>query len=207
MTTLAFVFAKPPRPGVSKTRLARGVGAEVAAALAAAFLADTVAGLRSHGYDVRIATTEPDHPFDLDAPTVDQGGGDLGARLARVTALGLAEAPRVVLCGADSPGLPPERLVMLDALGTDAGFVPAADGGFVALSLGRSQPDAFTGVTWSTAGTCAQLARHLRAAGLTVASTAPWFDIDRPEDLARFRATVPISSAPRTWSVLRGVDA
>ena len=53
------VFAKPPRPGEVKTRLAAEIGAGAAARLATAFLEDTLVSLRRLPLRVVLASTEP----------------------------------------------------------------------------------------------------------------------------------------------------
>lgn len=59
----------------------------------------------------------------------------------------------VIALGADAPTLPASRLEELRQalVEADAAFVPARDGGFVALALRCCPAEAFTGVAWGTA--------------------------------------------------------
>ena len=209
MTVAVFIFAKPPRVGVSKTRLAVGVGQARAAALARAFLADTIEMLRRLPVEVVLATTEPTADFGLkDAPPrIDQGQGELGARLERVLRDGLKQAEVVVAMGADSPGLSDAHVEgMLEQLSThDAVFIPATDGGFVALALRVVPPHLFDSVPWSRPNTLVALRSRMERLGLRVASVDAWFDIDVLADLEHFREHVSVSAAPNTWSVLGDV--
>ena len=128
------VFAKPPRPGRAKTRLASAVGEEGAARLARAFLEDTwdtVSGLP--WANAVLASTEADRDalgLDEDTPLWLQGEGDLGQRMERVLARALRDAPWAMALGADSPGLPPGVLERArDALAaSDAVLGPMAWG-------------------------------------------------------------------------------
>lgn len=201
----AFVFAKPPVAGVSKTRLARGVGPELAADLAAAFLRDTLAQIaRIDGLEPVLASTDLGWDFGTAVRRVDQGGGDLGARLERVLRDGIAATGAALAVGADSPGLPDDRLVAaLSGLAThDAVFVPSEDGGFVVLAVRTLPEGVLDGIPWSTEHTRSAVVAALVREGLSVAVLEGWFDIDEPVDLERFEREVPLSHAPHTWAVL-----
>jgi uncharacterized protein len=203
------VFAKPPRPGRSKTRLAPAVGEAGAAALADAFLRDTLAQVRSLSWATPVlattepvATARPPDGFEL----WQQGDGDLGARLERVARRALARAGAVIAVGADSPGLPRRlyeqaRAALAEA---DAVLGPSEDGGFYLLGLRRCPEGILSNLPWSRADTFAATVGRLRASGLRTVVLEPWFDIDRPEDLRRMRALLwsKTLSAPATARVL-----
>ena len=203
------VFCKPPVPGQVKTRLAAALGPEVAARLAEAFLADTLLELRRLPHLIALATTRPEFPLDAPESRWDQGDGDLGARIARVLARALLRAPYAVAIGADSPGLPAERvdeaIRALDRV--DAALIPAADGGFVLLAVRRLPADALTDLPWSTPATCTATVARLCALGLSVEVLTPWFDVDRPADLDRLRREVDPARAPHTFAVLASLGA
>jgi len=193
------IFAKPPRPGQVKTRLAASVGTVRAAALASAFLADSWAV--PWGRKI-IATPEPDFDFGLGAERWDQGSGDLGARIARI--LGRA-APGIAI-GADSPGFPLAALCdAAAAVGRgEAALGRARDGGFWLLGLPRCPEGLLADLPWSTDGTAEATELRLEARGFRVHRVDPWFDIDDADDLAHFRRRVPVGHAPQTWSALGG---
>lgn len=181
--TLA-VFAKAPAPGQVKTRLRPASEGEQAARLAAAFVRDTLDKAARLGPPVTVY-----HAGDLAllgplAPPgvlwAAQGGGDLGARMARVP------APCLIL-GADSPHLPVSFL--RDALAAipnhDVVLGPADDGGYFLLGLRAPQPALFEGIAWSTEAVLAQTLAKADALGLSVQQTPPWYDLDTPDDLHR----------------------
>ena len=152
------VFAKPPRIGLSKTRLAAGLGKAEARRIATFTLARTLKAARASGCRV-IVYIAPDSArltngarhvfagFDLKP----QGQGGLTQRLGR----GFREAPLgpVFFIGADAPDVTPKRL--RDAVSrlrrSDAVFGPARDGGFWLFGLHkRPRIEApFKGGRWS----------------------------------------------------------
>lgn len=203
-----YIFVKPPKPGAVKTRLEPAVGTAGAAALARAFLLDTCAMARSRLWArVELATTGP-IGANLASGLVQrsQGEGDLGSRLGRVLRAAVDEAGAAIAIGADSPGLPPERLDRAcDALReVDAVLGPASDGGFYLLGLRRCPPGLLEDLTWSRADTFATTLARLHERGLTTAVLEPWFDVDRPEDLDRLAALLETDSitAPETRRTL-----
>lgn len=124
-------------------------------------------------------------------PTVAQGGGGLGERLARVYDALLARHDAVLFIGADAPQLAPSLLAdAARALVTGAEhFVlgPADDGGFYLFGGRRPLPaTAWTEVTYSAATTRAELAQRLARHG-AVRELSPAFDVDTVDDLRRLR--------------------
>ncbi len=203
------IFAKPPVPGLVKTRLALpGRAAE----LARAFLIDTYSSIALLGWASPIVASTGDLDARLRAilaPTVWlQGEGDLGARLERVLRRALERAPAAIAVGADSPTLPRDRYEdARAALATsDAVIGPSEDGGFYLLALKHCPDGLLADLPWSTPDTFDATVARLRGRGLTVTTLAPLFDVDRPADLERLRrdlVTQP-NIAPTTREVLAG---
>jgi hypothetical protein len=207
------VFAKPPRAGSVKTRLAGEVGAQGAARLARAFFADTWALVARTAWARPVAAVNG--PFPLAARGDDctvwrQGGGDLGLRMERVLRRALREAPFAIALGSDSPGLPRQRLeaARVRLAACDAVLGPAEDGGFYLLGLRRCPRGLLRELPWSSADTFARTCERLRARGLSVAILPGWFDVDRPADLARLRRLLAGRRihAPHTRRALRHID-
>ncbi len=207
------IFAKPPVAGQVKTRLARSLGQDVAAELAAAFFADTWALVRALPWARPVlATTQAARPEGLacepDAEVWPQGEGGLGERLERVFQRALERGPWALALGADTPGLPAHLLEDARArlaAGADAVLGPAEDGGFYLLALRRCPPGLLAeGLPWSAADTCQRTRERLESHGLRTELLAPWFDVDTEADLLRLadlltRGTV---RAPSTEEVL-----
>jgi len=203
------VFAKPPRAGEAKTRLAPAVGAEGAAELARAFITDTWARVTRLPWARPLLASTGSWPEGLLPAGVEvwnQGEGDLGARMERILRRALEECPAAMALGADSPGLPLEHLEAARAAleHADAVFGPSDDGGFYLLALHRLPVGAFVNLPWSQPETLARTEERLKSLGLTVARVAPFFDVDVPADLERLEAELAAGrlQAPATEQVL-----
>lgn len=206
------LFAKEPVPGRAKTRLAAALGRGPAAILYAAFLEDLSAALGGpweavvahDGADRRLREIFRE-PWSFRA----QGGGDLGARLARATRDAFeAGRERVVLAGSDAPTLAAREVAAaFAALGrADVALAPAPDGGFTLAALGRRvDPTAlFGGVRWSTDRALADVEQAAAGAGLRVEFLGPVPDVDVVADLIRLLDTLEgdPSLAPATRRAL-----
>ncbi|HEY8504301.1 MAG TPA: TIGR04282 family arsenosugar biosynthesis glycosyltransferase [Gemmataceae bacterium] len=189
------VFAKRPDPGRVKTRLAERTSPEWAAAVARAFLLDTLdraAGARARRF---VVFDPPDAgPFFAGLAAgrfrpVPQGEGDLGERMARFCDGRFAEgAARVVLVGTDSPSLPTEWVEQAFAELDRADVVlgPATDGGYYLLGLSRPAP-IFRGMAWSRPDVLLRTVQRLPPPEWRVRLLPPWYDIDTWEDWEMFR--------------------
>lgn len=187
------VFGKPPVPGTVKTRLATEIGVEQATKLARAFLQDTWAAAQAINWvHPVLATTQlgTATALGLKAEEWLQGNGDLGQRLERVFRRALVGgAPFTMAIGTDTPGLP-RRLLdeAREALArADAVLGPCEDGGFYLIGLRRCPLELLHGLPWSYPETFTCTLARLRESGLKTRILQPWFDVDRPSDLARLR--------------------
>ncbi|MBN1205850.1 MAG: TIGR04282 family arsenosugar biosynthesis glycosyltransferase [Myxococcaceae bacterium] len=203
------VFAKPPRAGATKTRLAPAVSDEGAASLARAFITDTWATVtRLPWARPVLASTGPWPEGLLPAPVEvwQQGEGDLGARMEHILLRGLEVCPAVMALGADIPGLPVAHLEAAHAAlaHADAVFGPSDDGGFYLLALRRLPAGAFANLPWSQPETLTRTEERLSSLGLTVAHVAPFFDVDVPADLERLERELKAGTlhAPATAATL-----
>lgn len=190
------VFAKPPRAGQAKTRLAVSLGAEGAANLARAFFEDVWAAVASLPWaEPVLATTDPEAPEWREARVRrawPQGDGDLGARMTRLLQRSLAAAPAALAIGTDSPGLPAAHFdAARQALeSADAVLGPSEDGGFYLLGLRRVPDDLLEGLPWSSEETFERTRNRLVERGLSVHVLPAFFDVDRPEDLEPLRRSL-----------------
>jgi rSAM/selenodomain-associated transferase 1 len=210
------VFAKPPRPGQAKTRLASALGDEAAAELARAFVIDTWSFVRSLEWaDPVLSTTDVDDPFWNELPGVtvwSQGDGDLGERMERAFDRALETHTAAIVIGSDVPGVPAAALRQARGALTVADVVigPSEDGGFYLIGCGRALPAAvFAGIEWSTSQTGLDTERRLRSLDLVVVRVAPWFDVDEIDDLHRLRHLGDRlrTTAPETVRVLDALEA
>ncbi|HVA41438.1 MAG TPA: TIGR04282 family arsenosugar biosynthesis glycosyltransferase, partial [Candidatus Binataceae bacterium] len=153
------VFCREPLAGHTKTRLIPRLGAAHAAELAGAFILDALAKCRALAPErIVIAGSAPDGVENsrylrraarrFGAELIDQGGGSLGARMAR--ALEPYRARGAVLFGTDTPSLPPRLLKRSVALLRRAPVViaPSLDGGYYLVGVRGPRPEIFRAIAW-----------------------------------------------------------
>ncbi len=190
------ILAKAPLPGLVKTRLVSALGAWGAATLQAELIKHTVetACAAAIGPVTLWASPDDTHPIfgvlaaRFSIALVRQPDGDLGARM--LAALKAANGALVI--GTDCPALTPSHLrAAADAIrrGADVVTIPAEDGGYVLIGLGRPEPALFTDMTWSTRAVMAETRARIARLGLLAHELSTLWDVDRPEDLDRLRAT------------------
>ncbi len=185
------LFAKYPRAGHVKTRLAPLLGENGAAQLHRRLVERTVATLRESGlpftvhYSGACAADFSDWLGD-DVPLEEQGGGDLGERLAQV------EAPGIVL-GADIPGLSVRHLhdavKALEVLPVAIG--PASDGGYYLLGFTQAIPQLWQDISWGSDTVLQETRDRLDSLKIPHAFLDELDDCDRPEDLAQWPWLMP----------------
>jgi rSAM/selenodomain-associated transferase 1 len=183
------IFARRPRLGVGKRRLAADVG-DVEALRFAREALDRL--IRTLGRDPRWRlwlAVAPDRPLDWvhTGTAIPQGAGGLGERLTRVIDA-LPPGPVVVL-GSDTPTVTRSDIAeAFRVLGPHrAVFGPAPDGGYWLIGLRRGFREAlpFAGVRWSTPHALADTLDNL--AGCPVALLREREDIDDGPALKRYR--------------------
>jgi len=189
------IFAKPPRMGLSKTRLAEGVGPTQARRIAAFTLASTLSGARASGLDAKVYTMPDRLAGGQEGRAVfrglevrPQGGGTLTDRLER----GLREAPpgMVLFIGSDAPDISPSllRAAVRGLTRHDAVFGPALDGGFWLFGMhkGPKTRSPFGRVRWSGPHAMEDVWSHLPE-GARVCLLPPLIDIDAAPDWDSWR--------------------
>jgi rSAM/selenodomain-associated transferase 1 len=187
---VVIIFARAPRLGAVKRRLAAGIGARGALRFYRAMLAATAWPIaRDSRWRTILAITPPGARADWarlappGTPRMAQVAGDLGQRMEKA----LAPFPRAILIGSDIPGLGPADIAAgFRALGrADAVFGPALDGGYWLVGFGPRRPHKpFAKARWSSpnalADTMANFYQH------RVALLPPKRDVDSAEDLVAF---------------------
>lgn len=137
------LFARAPRFGVGKTRLAADIGRVGAWRFQRERLIALRAALSTGPWRFRVAVADPrdrGHPAFHGVETVGQTRGDLGARMRN--ALAAAPPGPALIVGSDIPGLRASHIhAAFRELGrVDAVFGPAPDGGFWLVGLARRAP-------------------------------------------------------------------
>ncbi len=203
------IMAKAPKPGVVKTRLAQSLPLAAVVELYRCLLDDTMALARSLG-DVDVAIMCPASDVeDLSRavgdsiPIVAQSGDGLAAGLTSVFAhFTAAGHRRVVAFNSDSPHLPASVLKSaFRALAqSDVVVGPTHDGGYYLVGATASHPGLFSGDGLGTTNAYEGLLGRVRALGLSVNLTDPFYDIDVADDLSRLARELQRAPerAPRT---------
>jgi rSAM/selenodomain-associated transferase 1 len=213
-----FLFAKEPRPGEVKTRLAAGdsgtaaiaVDLEAAAECQRAFTKDLLrrvcSGAQQAGYAAVLAASPAGHAPWLGALAADheiplrwQGGGDLGLRMRRAMEDGCRTHGVAVIIGSDVPDLPLERveealrlLAVPDAC--DVVLGPCPDGGYYLIAARDRCPPVFElNCEWGGDAVLEETCRRLLDAGLRFELLQPWEDVDEPGALLRLAARLQAS--------------
>jgi uncharacterized protein len=210
------VFAKEPVVGKVKTRLCPPCTLEMAAVLYQAFVGDTLRLCQRVVCEQRVlAWSADEYPRWLnerageDWELVDQGPGDLGDRMDRITRLYSSDGP-VVLIGSDSPTVPPGHIAQaFDSL-TDHDVVlgPSVDGGYWLVGVHKPVSGMFSGIDWSTERVFSQTAVKLNEAAANWTQVPEWYDID---EIATLRAwldgRLPTGyRAPETATIARNME-
>lgn len=202
----AVVFARLPRPGLVKTRLAASVGDEKAAALYQSWVPPFVARLTAiPGLSVEVCLDPAETvPAERGAPineatewiptNVDWGfqeGAGLTERLTNAFDRQFdAGWTSVLAIGSDSPQLEASLIRQLMKLLDTHPVVlgPAEDGGYYAVGLRQPPGSLFEGVRWSSDQTCRDTIRAAEGLGWHCGHGPMSYDIDTLADLERLIA-------------------
>lgn len=216
------LMCKPPRPGTSKTRLASGVGFEMAAQLSAAFLMDCAAVVHEAGGRTNLDCAAFYRPADAadelagllgpDWPIAFADAGDLGATMRMILADLLARCPSgAMIMGADVPMISADVIVqaartLRDGRDTSVVIAPTADGGYCLIGVRSISglPALFDRMSWSTPHVFDDTLQRAHAMQLDVTVLETQRDIDDADDLRWLRREIEQHSSrgPATRKVL-----
>jgi len=192
------IVCKAPQAGLSKTRLAKAVGAAAASELSACFLRDVAEAIAAvpealgrRGYGVYApagAESMMRQLLPANFGLLLQAGDDLGHVLIGATrALLDAGHDCMLLVNGDSPTLPPRFLTQaieaLRAPGDRMVLGPASDGGYYLIGLKQPHQEVFKRIAWGTETVARSTCE--RAAEISLATTLlpEWYDVDDIETL------------------------
>lgn len=183
------VFGREPIPGRVKTRLARDIGAEKAAAIYQTLLERTLSEAIATGVPVMFSLAEPltgrwTPPQGLRSEV--QEAGDLGQRMHKAFLRGFSEgADLVLLIGSDCPTVTRVHLLRaFELLGTTPVVLgPAEDGGYWGIGQQAPGVDCFSGVPWSSPDTLQVTSERLLGMDIQWGEMETLSDVDTVEDL------------------------
>ena len=188
MKDTVFVFARAPRLGTVKRRLARDIGDRAALRFYRATLSRLLRALAADRRFATVLAITPDGAHiarPRGVAVVAQGRGDLGARMQRA----LGRARRAAVVGSDIPDLgAADVAAAFRALGqARACFGPATDGGYWLVALGPLRPARpFARVRWSSEYALGDTLRNF--AGRRVAVLRTLCDVDTGADIKARKA-------------------
>ena len=191
------VFARVPKLGGVKTRLAAAIGAEAALAAHRLLLERTlVTASRAQGFCDRVLQIAGDDAQGECAELatawglrlMSQQGRDLGERMARAIDEAAGQGAAAIVIGSDCGVLSAADLdAARHALArSDVVLAPAEDGGYALVGCSRPGLPIFDGVEWGTPGVLQQTLERVRRAGLSLARIRTVWDIDTAEDWNRW---------------------
>lgn len=199
MAATVFIFIKPPRMGLAKTRLARGLGKTEARRVARFTMEKSLRAASDPRWTAVISTAPLASvraeftPNGRNLKRVPQGPGDLGDRLTR--AHHMAPPGPVLFIGGDAPDIS-KALLWRAIRATRPGHAaigPAADGGFWLLGLwkGLAEKTPFDEVRWSTGHALSDVLDNLPK-GTKTHALPTLIDIDEADDWAAWRASASL---------------
>ena len=197
---LLIQFAKWPEKGRVKTRLAAALGEQGALDAHIALTRAVLARLLATGCPVafwwdRSLEVPPAEAAEilaaLDANGVTQrvqSGDDLGARMTDALSWGIGLAGQAIIGGSDCPAVDAGYIAKArDGLETaDVVIGPADDGGYVLIGARTTTDAMLANIDWGTPRALEQTCNSLEREGLRWQCLEPLWDVDEPEDWARF---------------------
>lgn len=218
------IMCKPPRPGLSKTRLAVDLGSEAAARLAKAFLQDVIATVEHFAVDRDIGMYAFYRPADAEVELTGyfpagtrlflQDDADLGLVMRSAIERMLMDCPGgAIVVGADVPHIPVQvfgaAVSLLNEEGPCAVIGPSGDGGYYLIGMSDSSSGHLLDpLPWSTPEVYRLTEQRARERGSKLLPLERLYDVDDHEGLARLISSLerlPDSVAIQTRAVLKSL--
>ncbi|HRA77971.1 MAG TPA: TIGR04282 family arsenosugar biosynthesis glycosyltransferase [Burkholderiaceae bacterium] len=202
MNPRVIVFARVPRSGEVKTRLARSIGEAAALAHYRTMLRDTLAVAReaqvqAPGIEVELCVLGDDPEGECARLAAMHGcaltaqvGASFGERIAAAVGRALSDGRMPVLVGSDVVSLAARDLHdAFEALRvSDAVFGPTEDGGYALVGLSREVAGLFDDMPWGRDTLMAATRRRLQQAGIRWTQLRTLWDVDEEPELRRWLA-------------------
>ena len=200
MNTCIGIFARAPRLGEVKTRIAKDSSDERALDIYTQLLRHTLHVAHATGYSLYVFATDVLSPEliglaeEFNARIYAQSEGDLGERMANALAMMHLEYPQALLIGSDCAVLTPEHLIEASEalVNTDCVLTPAEDGGYVLIGTANQlvKKSTLKSVTlqcvrWSTEFAMQDTLRGLQQIAARVTILEQLWDVDTIADVRR----------------------
>lgn len=184
------LMAKQPVAGKVKTRLNKALNNQQIAMLADGLLKHACQQMLASKAFKHTISVWPDaeHEYwqSFSCCIEQQIDGDLGEKMAALTARSLQSHDAVMFMGMDCPELSADMLnQMIDSLSTyDVVIRPALDGGYVSIAMKQPYLQLFQDMPWSQPNLLDSTIDKLEELAIHYQLLTPLRDIDEPEDLA-----------------------
>ncbi|PCM43361.1 TIGR04282 family arsenosugar biosynthesis glycosyltransferase [Marinobacter sp. ANT_B65] len=202
--SLLMQFAKWPEAGRVKTRLIPALGVSGALNAHLALTNAVLDNLCRSGLPVQFWWDRNVESVPADAQelvrTIEQRGleqniqqgPNLGVRMLGALGAGLESHTHALIVGSDCPSVESEYVHQAIARLQEYDVVlgPSDDGGYVLIGARRVVPHMLDGIEWGTESVLEQTCERLKKLGLSVSLLEPRWDVDEPEDWARFQLTL-----------------
>ncbi len=192
------VFSKAPVVGQVNTRLVPYITAEQAASLHEELTHNRLRMCTTADLcDVQLwCSPDTRHPFFFDCrqrygvQLHTQNGNDLGERMSAALQTMLGRYKKIIIIGTDAPALDIDTIdaVVNQLEHSDIVLVPAEDGGYVLLGASKHHQDLLVDVPWGTESVLASTVCNIERLGLSYSLLGECWDVDRPEDLERYKS-------------------
>lgn len=196
-------FAKWPEAGRVKTRLMPELGPVGALDAHIRLTLAVLDNLCATGYPVEFWWDRPvdDRPGEaesiveeLEGAGLHQGvqqGRTLGERMYRAISQSLRDYDRALIVGSDCPSVDPDyaRKAVSCLADYDVVLGPSDDGGYVLIGASRVAEGMLDDIAWGKPEVLTQTCDRLKESGLSYCLLEPRWDVDEPEDWARFLRT------------------
>jgi rSAM/selenodomain-associated transferase 1 len=191
-------FARAPIPGEVKTRMLPYLSKQEACDLHRELVLWTTSSLVRSGVgevELCVSGDKGNTLFDLclglgATRITEQHGDDLGSKMHHALNRALQSYRKVILVGSDCPGIDTtyleQAITALDRAPLVLG--PAEDGGYVLIGATRIDDSLFANIDWGSHQVLRQTLDRCDEQGFDRVLLPALADIDRPEDLAIWRA-------------------
>ncbi|WP_298453659.1 TIGR04282 family arsenosugar biosynthesis glycosyltransferase [uncultured Marinobacter sp.] len=197
-------FAKWPEAGRVKTRLIPALGVDGALRAHLILTLAVLENLHRSGLTVQFWWDREVESVPVDAVEVVsaieqrgleqriQQGPNLGSRMLNALEASLESHACALIVGSDCPSVEPGYVhqAVSSLQSYDVVLGPSDDGGYVLIGARRTVPGMLDGIEWGTEGVLEQTCIRLKKLGLSVGLLEPRWDVDEPEDWARFQLTL-----------------
>ena len=184
------IFARPPQPGLVKTRLIPDIGAAKAARVYRFCLEYALELVRHSGLDYQLyLSQDSDDEIFLEQQYSIQKGQGLGARMSNALADMLAgNSDGAIIIGSDCLDLTTGHLQAAAQALSDHELVllPAVDGGYAMIGCTSANPELFNAVAWSSDQVLLQTLANAERLNYRVSLLETVRDIDTLQDLEQY---------------------